>query len=154
MKEKMTRNAFTNMTAKYCIGIKEHMGHFILPDEWIERIYHITAEAGLLLMSHTLQDPKHTAHMVGIEQRQTASSGTCDAAGCGTHADAVDGMQQIIDLCRLPNVTGEFVTTMLRKGLGSQEGLQMTASSRQVALDALADGTVNMLVSDGETILL
>ncbi len=149
MKEKMTRNAFTNMTAKYCIGIKEHMGHFILPDEWIERIYHITAEAGLLLMSHT-QDPKHTAHMVELSKGRPLHLGHANAAGCGTHADAVDGMQQIIDFCRLPNVTGEFVTTMLRKGLGSREGLQMTASSRQVALDALADETVNILVSDGE----
>ena len=85
MKEKMTRNAFTNMTAKYCIGIKEHMGHFILPDEWIERIYHITAEAGLLLMSHT-QDPKHTAHMVELSKGRPLHLGHANAAGCGTHA--------------------------------------------------------------------
>ena len=35
--------------------------------------------------------------------------------------DAVEGMKTVIDLCKNENVTGEFVTTMLRQGGGSRE---------------------------------
>lgn len=145
----LSHNGFTNAAAQYCIGIKEHMGHFLLPDEWIERVYRITSEAGLIFMSHT-QSPEHSAHLVELSKGRPIHLGHANAAGCGTHADAAEGMKTIVELCRNSNVTGEFVTTMLREGLGSREGLKMTPASRMTALDAVEDGTVNILVSDGE----
>ena len=50
---KMTRNGITNTTAALTVGIKDHMGHFIMSDENIERIYEVTDGAHLLYMSHT-----------------------------------------------------------------------------------------------------
>ena len=121
------------------------------PDEWIERYSSYYCRSGIVADVSYAGPETIPPHMVEFSKGRPLHLAHANAAGCGTHADAVDGMQQIIDLCRLPNVTGEFVATMLkRKGLGSREGLHMTTSSRQVALDALADGTVNMLVSDGE----
>lgn len=147
--KKLSRNTITNNTAQYCIGIKEHMGHFLLSDEWLERLYHITTEAGLVFMSHT-QDPYYTEHLVDLSKGREIHLGHANAAGCKTHAGAREGMELVVDLCRKKNVTGEFVTTMLRRGLGSREGLQMTRESRQIALDAVQDGHIDILVSDGQ----
>ena len=55
---KMTRNGITNTTAALTVGIKDHMGHFIMSDENIDKIYEITSKANLIYMSHT-QDPEH-----------------------------------------------------------------------------------------------
>ncbi|SHK20546.1 amidohydrolase family protein [Hespellia stercorisuis] len=147
--EKLSHNRVTNETAQYCIGIKEHMGHFLLSDTWIERLYHITSEAGLVFMSHT-QDPFHTSHLVDMAKGREIHLGHTNAAGCGTHAEPEAGIKQVIDLCQKENVTGEFVTTMLRKGLGSREGLQMTKGSRELALEAVREGIIDILVSDGQ----
>lgn len=147
--EKLSHNRFTNSFAQYCIGLKEHMGHFLLTDEQIERLYHITSEAGLVFMSHT-QDPEHSARLVELSKGRQIHLGHTNAAGCGTHAEAEEGMKAVIGLCKHPNVTGEFVTTMLRRGLGNLEGLKMTKASKQRALDALNEKVVDILVSDGQ----
>ena len=147
--EKLSHNRFTNSFAQYCIGLKEHMGHFLLTDEQIERLYHITSESGLVFMSHT-QDPEHSARLVELSKGRQIHLGHTNAAGCGTHTEAEEGMKAVIGLCKHPNVTGEFVTTMLRRGLGNLEGLKMTKASRQRALDALNEKVVDILVSDGQ----
>ena len=149
LSDKMTRNSITNTTANLTIGIKDHMGHFIMPDEGIEKIYEITAEAGLLYMSHT-QDPEHAERMAGLSKGRPLHLAHVTAAGCGTHGDPAEGIQRVLKLIDGRQITGEFVTTMLRPGLGSREGLQMTKKSQRAAYDALSEGKVRILVSDGQ----
>ena len=149
LSEKMTRNAVTNTTANLVVGIKDHMGHFIMPDESIEKIYEITSKAGLLYMSHT-QDPEHAERMAGLSKGRPLHLAHATAAGCKTHCGPEEGMQRVLKLIDGEQITGEFVTTMLRPGLGSREGLQMTKSSQRLAYDALSEGRVDILVSDGQ----
>ncbi len=149
LSEKMTRNAVTNTTANLVVGIKDHMGHFIMPDESIEKIYEITSKAGLLYMSHT-QDPEHAERMAGLSKGRPLHLAHATAAGCKTHCGSEEGMQRVLKLIDGEQITGEFVTTMLRTGLGSREGLQMTKSSQRLAYDALSEGRVDILVSDGQ----
>jgi dihydroorotase-like cyclic amidohydrolase len=59
-------------------------------------------------------------------------------------------MAVILDLCAKPHVTGELVSTMLRPGRGSREGLTIGKRARQLCFDALHNHTVNILVSDGQ----
>ncbi|MGF7057814.1 amidohydrolase family protein [Brassicibacter mesophilus] len=147
--QKMTRNMITYMTAPLTVGIKDHMGHFIMPDESFEKVYEITSKANLIFMSHT-QDPAHAERVVELSKGRNVHLAHATAAGCGTHMDAVEGMKAVIELIERENVSGEFVTTMLRKGLGSREGLQMPKQAQQVALDALEAGIVDVLISDGQ----
>lgn len=147
--EKLSRNAIVNRTAKYAVGIKDHMGHFLLSDEKIEQIYQITDQANLVFLSHT-QDVSHTQRVFESSRGRHLHLGHANAAGCGTHGDAVDSMKQVIKLCKNDNCTGEFVTTMLRDGGGSLEGIRMHEKARELALEAVADGIVKILVSDGQ----
>ena len=146
---KMTRNGITNTTAPLVIGIKDHMGHFIMSDENIDKIFEITSKANLVYMSHT-QDPAHAVRLVELSKGRPIHLAHVTAAGCGTHMDATEAMKTVIDLCKKDNVTGEFVTTMLREGGGSREGLIMPKKSQELAYEALEQGTVNVLVSDGQ----
>lgn len=146
---RMTRNPITALTAPMCIGIKDHMGHFLQADEQIDAIYRITSEASLLYMSHT-QDPAHAERVVSLSEGRAVHLGHANAAGCGTHGDPEDSMARVIELVKQPHVTAEFVTTMLRASLGSREGLKMTRGSQQLAMDALHRGEVDILVSDGQ----
>ncbi len=147
--EKMTRNMITYITAPLTVGIKDHMGHFIMPDESFEKVYEITSKANLIFMSHT-QDPGHAERVVSLSKGRKVHLAHATAAGCGTHMDAVEGMKAVIELIKQDNVSGEFVTTMLRKGLGSREGLQMPKKAQQAAYDALEAGIVDILISDGQ----
>lgn len=146
---KMTRNVITNQTAPFIMGIKDHIGHFILSDDNIEKIFHITDQADLLLVSHT-QDPEHAYRMEEMSKGRGFHLGHANAVGCGTHGDACRGMEEIIQLCKKTHITGEFVTTMLRDNRGSREGLKMTKRAWEKARSALADGSVDILVSDGQ----
>lgn len=147
--DKMTRNSITNTTAALTVGIKDHMGHFIMSDENIEKIYQITSEAGLLYMSHT-QDPEHAERMAGLSKGRALHLAHVTAAGCGTHGEAAESLQRVLDLIDGKKITGEFVTTMLRAGKGSREGLQITEKAQKLAYDALHTGKVKILVSDGQ----
>lgn len=146
---KMTRNAITNTTAPLVVGIKDHMGHFLMSDENIDKIFEITSKAKLIYMTHT-QDPEHAMRLVELSKGRPIHLGHATAAGCGTHKDAVESMNIIIDLCKKEHVTGEFVTTMLRKGGGSREGLIMPEKAQELAYSALEQGIVNVLISDGQ----
>lgn len=149
MSTKMTRNGITNTTAALTVGIKDHMGHFIMSDENIERIFEITSKAELIYMSHT-QDPEHAERLVGLSKGRPIHLAHATAAGCGTHMGAAEGMKRVLDLVNAENVTAEFVTTMLRAGHGSREGLQLPAESQKLAYDALESGKVQILISDGQ----
>lgn len=146
---KMTRNGFTNTTAPLTMGIKDHMGHFIMSDENIDKIYEITSKADLIYMTHT-QDPAHAVRLVELSKGRGLHLAHATAAGCGTHGDPEESMKTVIDLCKKENITGEFVTTMLRKGGGSREGLILPKRSQQLAYDALEQGIVDVLISDGQ----
>ena len=147
--QKLSRNWITNETAPYAVGIKEHMGHFLLPDEKIRQLFRITEEAGMVFMSHT-QDIRHTERICDLAGGRAVHLGHASAVGCGTHGDPVEAMRRVIRLCRQEHVTGEFVTTMLRRGRGSREGLQIDRKAREIALQAVADKEVKILVSDGQ----
>lgn len=149
LSSKMTRNPITNTTSALTVGIKDHMGHFVMSDENIDKIFEITSKAKLIYMSHT-QDPAHTERLVGLSKGRPIHLAHMTAAGCGSHTSPEDGMARVIEACKQENVSGEFVTTMLRSGLGSREGLQMTRASQQLAYDALEKGLVKILVSDGQ----
>lgn len=149
LSEKMTRNGITNTTAALTVGIKDHMGHFIMSDENIERIYEITSKANLLYMSHT-QDPEHAERLAALSKGRPLHLAHATAAGCGTHTDAAQGMKRVLDLVDGDYISAEFVTTMLRAGHGSLEGLKLPAASQQLAYDALESGKVRILISDGQ----
>ena len=146
---KMTRNRITLLTAPLVVGIKDHMGHWISSDHHIERVFKVTSSAGLIFMSHT-QDPAHAERLVGLSKNRPIHLAHATAAGCGTHLDAKEGMQRVVDLIKQPNVSGEFVTTMLRPGRGSREGLQMPKAAQDVAYEAVSTGLVEVLISDGQ----
>ncbi len=145
---KMTRNSITNSTAPFTVGIKDHIGHFIMSDENIEKIFEITSRVGLIYMSHT-QDPEHAQRMVALSKGRPLHLAHATAAGCGTHMGAVEGMKVVIDLLN-ENITAEFVSSMLRAGGGSREGLQLPKEAQKLAYDALESKRVNILVSDGQ----
>lgn len=146
---KMTRNKITYITAPLTVGIKDHMGHFLMSDENIERIFEITSKAKLLYMSHT-QDPAHAERMVSLSKGRPLHLAHITAVGAGTHAPAEEGMKRVLELCKNENVSGEFVTTMLRASGGSREGLIMTKAAQSLAYEALESGLIDILVSDGQ----
>lgn len=146
---KMARNRITYVTAPLTIGIKDHMGHFIMSDDDINKVYEVTSQAKLIYMSHT-QDPAHSERLVNLSKGRPLHLAHATAGGTGTHMSPEAGMKVINELCEEENVSAEFVTTMLRKGLGSREGLQMSKKSQQLAYDALESGLVDILISDGQ----
>jgi dihydroorotase len=146
---KMTRNMVAYTTAPLIVGLKDHMGHYLMPDEHFDKIFEITSRAKLLFMSHT-QCPSHANRVLELSKGRPVHLAHATAAGTGSHADPVEGMKEVIELCKKDNVTSEFVTTMLRDGLGNREGLMMTKQSQQLAYDALAAGIVDVLISDGQ----
>lgn len=146
---KMTRNRITYLTGCLTVGIKDHMGHWISSDEHINRVFKVTSEAGLIFMSHT-QDPAHAERLVKLSKGRPLHLAHATAAGCGTHTGAKEGMARVIKLVDEPNISAEFVTTMLRPGGGSREGLGLPKASQELAYQALADGKVKVLISDGQ----
>lgn len=147
--QKMSRNWITNVTAQYIVGIKEHMGHCLLSDETIQRAVRIAEKSGMLFMSHT-QDVEHTERIFRLSDGMHFHLGHANAAGCGTHGDPCDSMRRVIRMLKEERVSGEFVTSMLRRGLGGREGLLADKRAREIALQALSDKVVKILVSDGQ----
>lgn len=146
---KMTRNRITYLTAPLIVGIKDHMGHWLSSDEHLDCTFELTAQAGLVFMSHT-QDPAHAERLISLSKNRSLHLAHATAAGCGTHDDPISGMRRVIELLKMPHVSGEFVTSMLRTGGGNREGLIMPPNARELALEALSDGVVDILISDGQ----
>ncbi|MDR2005618.1 MAG: amidohydrolase family protein [Acidaminococcales bacterium] len=145
---KITRNAFSNSTGQLCVGIKDHMGHFLLSDEHLDAVYRICTEAKMMFMSHT-QDPNRAEHVVAMGKGRQVHLGHADFAGCGTHGDPVESIQTILELIKKPGVTAEFVTSQLRPGRGSRECMYVPEAAQKIALEALNQGKVKILISDG-----
>lgn len=147
--QKLSRAPLTAATGALVMGVKDHMGHLILSDAQIERLFAVTSRARLLLMSHT-QDPAHAERMAALSKGRPLYLGHASAAGCGTHAGGTEGMRRVLALCRQPNITGELVSSMLRPGRGNREGLRIDPQAQALCFEALADGTVSILCSDGQ----
>jgi len=145
----ISRNVLTNLTAPLAVGIKDHMGHFILSDEDIDRVYEITSKAGMIFMSHT-QDPIHSVRVADLSKGRPLHLAHMTAAGAGTHMDPVESMKIVVDLLKRPNISGEFVTTMLRYSQGSREGLLLPKKAQQICYEALEKGLCKILISDGQ----
>ena len=146
---KMSRNPFTLTTGNLVLGIKDHMGHYIMDDEKLHKVFDITSQSKMLFMSHT-QDPAHSLRLAHLSEGRPLHLGHTTAVACGTHADPVEAMKQMIQLCQEEHITGEFVTTMLRANRGSREGLLMDQRAQDIAYQALADKVVDILISDGQ----
>jgi dihydroorotase len=147
--EKMTRNPITYATAPLTVGLKDHMGHFIASDEVLDGLFEVSSRAGLIFMSHA-QDPAHSERLVELSNRRPLHLTHCTAAGSGSHGDAKESMQRIVELLRQPHVSGDLMTGHLRLGLGNRDGILIDKVAQQVAYEALADGTVEVLISDGQ----
>ena len=150
MAQKLTRNGITNATAHLIVGVKDHMGHFIMTDENIDLLYEITSQAGLVYMSHT-QDPEHAIRMALLSRGRPLHLAHATAAGCGTHGDPVRGMQSVLDLVDNEVITAEFVSSMLLENRGKRDGLKMDLKAQELALRALQDGKVSIIISDGQS---
>ncbi len=149
--QKVTRNPITLLTAPFTVGLKDHMGHFILQDDYIDLAYAITAEAGMVFLSHT-QDPAHAERMVSRSKGRSIQLTHATAAGCGTHGDPEESMNRIITLVRDNNhVVADFVTSMLRPAAGRRDGLVMSTVAQELAFRALAEGLITILISDGQS---
>ena len=145
---KMTRNPVALTTAPFTVGIKDHMGHFIMNDENIDKLFEVTSKVGLIYMSHT-QDPAHTERLAALSKGRPLHLAHATAAGCGTHAGAAEGMKRVLDVIG-GNITGEFVTTHLRADGGNREGLLIHKDAQKLAYDALESKKVDVLISDGQ----
>lgn len=147
--EKMTRNPVTYATAALTVGLKDHMGHFIASDELLDGLFEVSSRAGLVFMSHA-QDPVHAERLVGLSNGRPVHLTHCTAAGSGSHGGATESMQRILDLIKQEHVTGDLMTGHLRPGRGNRDGILIDPDAQRIAHEALADGTVEVLISDGQ----
>lgn len=147
--QKMTRNPVTYATASLIVGLKDHMGHFIADDETLDGLFEVTSRAGLAFMSHA-QDPEHGERLVALSKGRPVHLTHCTAAGSGSHGEPKESMERFIELMRQPHVSGDLMTAHLRPGLGNREGILIDHEAQRVAYEALADGTVDVLISDGQ----
>lgn len=148
--DKLTRNAITNATANLTVGIKDHMGHFLMSDERVDTLFEITSQANLIYMSHT-QDPEHAQRMVNLSKGRPLHLGHATAAGCGTHGDPVKSMQSVLDLVNNETITAEFVSSMLLESRGRRDGMRLDPQAQELAYRALSDGLVDIIISDGQS---
>ncbi len=148
--EKLSRNAITNATANLTVGIKDHMGHFIMSDESIDDLFETTSQAKIIYMSHT-QDPEHAERMARLSKGRPLHLAHATAAGCGTHGDPVESLKRVIYLVNNDHMTAEFVSSMLLPSRGRWDGLRIDPRAQDLAYQALQDGIVNVIVSDGQS---
>jgi imidazolonepropionase-like amidohydrolase len=146
---KITRNRIVNRTAPLAVGIKDHMGHFILSDEGLDAVIEIADKSGMHFVSHT-QCPDHAARVVDIAGTRPVHLGHATAVAFGSHGDPVENMEQIVEFAKKPNVSAEFVSSHLVTCRGLRDGVFITKEAQEVAYDALKKGIVNVVISDGE----
>jgi dihydroorotase len=147
--ERMTRNPITYATAPLTVGLKDHMGHFIASDDVLDGLFEVSSRAGLIFMSHA-QDPSHSERLAELSKGRPLHLTHCTAAGSGSHGDARESMERIVELLKQPHISGDLMTGHLRPGLGNRDGILIDRSAQQNAYEALADGTVDVLISDGQ----
>ena len=64
-------------------------------------------KANLIYMSHT-QDPEHSWRMYELSKGRKLHLGHANAAGTGSHGNAEEAMQSVIELCKKKNITAEI----------------------------------------------
>ncbi len=144
----LSRNAIVNATANRIIGVKDHMGHGVMSDERLETVFDVTSRAGLVFMTHT-QDFEHACRLAALSKGRPLHLGHATAAGCGTHGNALRSFAEVLSLVG-GNITAEFVGSMLLPTRGRRDGLKIDEKARQLALRALHDKKVCIVVSDGQ----
>jgi len=147
--QKAVRVPIVARTAGLVVGVKDNHNYWICSDETYDKCFEFAQQVGLIFMSHT-QDPDHLRRMVDLSKGRDVYLGHSSAAGCGTFGDPAGDMKAVVEACKLPNVTAEFLSVHLRAGLGNREGISVTKESQQVLFDALQDGTVDIIASDGQ----
>ena len=145
----LTRNPLTARTGNLVVGLKDHMGHFLLSDEDLDAAFELCERAGLLLMSHC-QDPEHAERLAALAGGRRLHLAHVTAAGFGSHGDPVDSLRRCLDLCRADTVTGELLTAALRPGLGDRDGGLIDPRAQALAYEALQAGVIDVLTSDGQ----
>ncbi|MDQ7820191.1 MAG: amidohydrolase family protein [Armatimonadota bacterium] len=145
----ITRNPITNATGSLVVGLKDHMGHWILSDDDLEACFQITSAARLLFMSHC-QDPEHAERVVRASRGRTVLLTHATAAASGTHGNPVESLQRVLALARThPWIRVDFTTAHLRPSRGLRDGLLIDARAQVLALQAVADRRCLLLTSDG-----
>lgn len=145
----ISRNPITNATGSLAVGLKDHMGHWILSDEHLEACFAITQQAGMLFMSHC-QDPEHAERLARISRGRRVLLTHASAAGSGTHGDPVASLEQVLALAQAhPGIMLDFVTAHMRRSRGLRDGILIDARAQVTALDAIATGRCRLLTSDG-----
>jgi dihydroorotase-like cyclic amidohydrolase len=146
--QKIARNTITCFTAPMAVGIKEHQNHWITPADTLEKAYEVTSKANLLFMSHC-QDPNYSEYIVNGSKGRPIHLGHMTASGHGTHGDPVESAKAVCNLLRKKNVTGEFVSSQLRKHGGCREGFYNNPETQKVYYNALREGLCKVIISDG-----
>jgi len=146
--QKICRNTIGCFTAPLAVGVKEHQNHWITPADTLEKAYEVTSKANLLFMSHC-QDPNYAEYIVSGSKGRPVHLGHMTASGQGTHGDPVESAKAVCNLLRKKNVTGEFVTSQLRKHGGCREGFYNDPETQKVYYSALREGLCKVLISDG-----
>jgi len=142
--QKISRSRFTLKTAPLAIGIKDHAAHFILSEENMRRAAYIAAESKLLFMSHT-QCSSYAEEIVRWAEGHSVHLGHSDATGTAGE----DAYKTVLGLIRNnENVTGELTTTLLRRSRGDRDGIVISEACRELSLNALKEGVIDILVSD------
>jgi hypothetical protein len=142
--QKIARSRFTLKTAPLAIGIKDHAAHFILSEENMRRTASIAAESGLLFMSHT-QCSSYAEEIVKWAEGRPVHLGHADATGTAGE----EAYKTVLGLIRNnENVTGELTTTLLRRSRGDRDGIVISEGCRELSLNALREGVIDILVSD------
>src|SRR2546425_5096726 len=145
----ISRNPITNATGALAIGLKDHMGHWILSDDHLEACFAITQQAQLLFMSHC-QDPEHAERLARHSRGRRVLLTHATAAGSGSHGDAVASLEHVLALARdYPGVTLDFTTAHLRRSRGLRDGILIDERAQATAWDAIARGRCHLLTSDG-----
>lgn len=145
----ITRNLITNATGSLAVGLKDHMGHWILSEDDLEACFQITSAARLLLMSHC-QDPEHAERVARASRGRPVLLTHATAAASGTHGDPVEGLRRVLALARAhPWIRVDFTTAHLRASRGLRDGLLIDARAQDLALQAVTDGWCELLTSDG-----
>jgi predicted amidohydrolase len=142
--QKISRSRFTLKTAPLAVGIKDHAAHFILSEENMRRAASIAAESGLLFMSHT-QCSSYAEEIVKWAEGRPVHLGHADATGTAGE----EAYKTVLGLIRNnENVTGELTTTLLRRARGDRDGIIISEGCRELSLNALREGVIDILVSD------
>jgi dihydroorotase len=145
--QKISRSRITVKTALLAIGIKDHAAHFILSSENMERIAHIAAKGGFLLMSH-MPCPSYAEEMVNWSEGNPLHLGHTDVSA----TMGVKAYETVLSLIRdHTHVAGELTTTLLRPSRGDRDGIVISEEARRLSLQALKEGLIDILISDGSS---